>query len=85
MTPAVKHVVFIHGLWLHASSWTPWAELFQASGYEPQAPGWPGTSDTVEETRSHADQVAGKGIDDVVDHYAPANKTRGPLLTQRVT
>ena len=70
MTPAVKHVVFIHGLWLHASSWTPWAELFQASGYDPHAPGWPGTSDTVEETRSHADQVAGKGIDDVVDHYA---------------
>ena len=63
MAPAVLHVVFIHGLWLHASSWGPWTELFQAAGYEPQAPGWPGTSDTVEETRSHADQVAGKGIE----------------------
>ena len=70
MTTPSRPVVFIHGLWLHASSWTPWAELFQASGYDPHAPGWPGTSDTVEETRSHADQVAGKGIDDVVDHYA---------------
>jgi non-heme chloroperoxidase len=70
MAPAVRHVVFIHGLWLHASSWGPWTELFQAAGYEPQAPGWPGTSDTVEETRSHADQVAGKGIEDVVEHYA---------------
>ena len=70
MTPAARHVVFIHGLWLHASSWAPWTELFQAAGYEPQAPGWPGTSDTVEETRSHADQVAGKGIDDIVEHYA---------------
>ena len=70
MTPAGSHVVFIHGLWLHASSWAPWTELFQTAGYAPLAPGWPGDSDTVEETRSHADQVAGKGIDDVVDHYA---------------
>jgi hypothetical protein len=21
-------VVFIHGLWLHATSWAPWQELF---------------------------------------------------------
>ena len=66
MTPAGSHVVFIHGLWLHTSSWAPWTELFQTAGYAPLAPGWPGDSDTVEETRSHADQVAGKGIDDVV-------------------
>ena len=70
MTPAGRHVVFIHGLWLHASSWAPWVELFQTAGYAPLAPGWPGDSDTVEETRSQADQVAGKGIDDVVEHYA---------------
>jgi pimeloyl-ACP methyl ester carboxylesterase len=60
----------IHGLWLHADSWAPWVELFQTVGYAPLAPGWPGASDTVEETRSHADQVAGKGIDDIVGHYA---------------
>jgi non-heme chloroperoxidase len=81
MTQAVRHVVFIHGLWLHASSWTPWTELFQAAGYEPLAPGWPGTSDTVEETRSHPDQVAGKGIDDVVGHYA---QIIGGLIVQRL-
>jgi pimeloyl-ACP methyl ester carboxylesterase len=34
-------VVFIHGMWLHASSWTPWLELFRAAGYNPIAPGWP--------------------------------------------
>ena len=33
-------VVFIHGLWLHATSWTPWLELFAARGYQPVAPGW---------------------------------------------
>ena len=70
MTSAGSHVVFIHGLWLHATSWTPWKELFQTAGYTPLAPGWPGEPDTVEEARSHPDQVAGKGIDDVVGHYA---------------
>ena len=63
-------VVFVHGLWLHASSWGPWADLFRESGYEPLAPGWPGTADTVEETRRDLGQAAGKGIDDVAGHYA---------------
>ena len=70
MTSAGRPVVFIHGLWLHATSWAPWVELFQTAGYTPLAPGWPGEPDTVEEARSHPDQVAGKGIDDVVEHYA---------------
>ena len=26
-------VVFIHGLWLHSTSWLPWAEKFRAAGY----------------------------------------------------
>jgi len=63
-------VVFVHGLWLHASSWGPWAELFRESGYEPLTPGWPGTADTVEETRRDPGRAAGKGIDDIVEHYA---------------
>jgi pimeloyl-ACP methyl ester carboxylesterase len=41
-------VVFIHGLWLHATSWDSLAELFHDAGYEPLAPGWPGDPDTVE-------------------------------------
>src|SRR5215472_17942798 len=63
-------VVFVHGLWLHASSWEPWAELFRESGYEPLTPGWPGDPDTVEEARNNPGQIAGKGIDEVVAHYA---------------
>src|ERR1700740_2401181 len=70
MTQPSGPVVFIHGLWLHASSWDPWVELFREAGYAPVAPGWPGTSDTVEETRREPGKVAGKGIDDVVGHYA---------------
>ena len=70
MTSAGSHVVFVHGLWLHATSWGTWAELFQAAGYVPLAPGWPGEPDTVEESRGQPELVAGKGIDDVVEHYA---------------
>jgi non-heme chloroperoxidase len=63
-------VVFIHGLWLHASSWQPWRELSAEAGYEPVAPGWPGDADTIEATRANPDGVANKGIDEVTDHYA---------------
>ena len=70
MEPASTPVVFVHGLWLHATSWDPWVELFKEAGYNPIAPGWPGDADTVAETRSHPEQVAGKGIEDVVQHYA---------------
>src|SRR6266516_5962193 len=70
MSVAGSPVVFVHGLWLHASSWRPWVELFGEAGYQPLAPGWPGAADTVEETRRQPDRVAGKSIDDVVEHYA---------------
>jgi pimeloyl-ACP methyl ester carboxylesterase len=62
-------VVFIHGLWLHADSWSPWIDVFRAEGYDPSAPGWPGTPDTVEAARNSVDSIAGKGITDIVDHY----------------
>ncbi|GAA2215828.1 alpha/beta fold hydrolase [Nonomuraea monospora] len=62
-------VLFIHGLWLHATSWQPWAELFEQHGYTPLMPGWPGEPPTVEQARANPDAVAGVGIDDVVEHY----------------
>jgi alpha-beta hydrolase superfamily lysophospholipase len=61
--------VFLHGLWLHASSWQPWLDRFGEAGYAPIAPGWPGEADSVEETRRHPEAVADFGIDDVTDHY----------------
>ena len=72
MAPDGTPVVFIHGLWLHATSWTAWMDLFRDNGYDPVAPGWPGDADTVAETRDHPERVAGKGIDEIVDHYARA-------------
>jgi pimeloyl-ACP methyl ester carboxylesterase len=63
-------VLFIHGLWLHSTSWQPWIDLFQQEGYAPSAPGWPGDPDTVEEARQNPESIADHGIDDVVEHYA---------------
>jgi pimeloyl-ACP methyl ester carboxylesterase len=63
-------VLFIHGLWLHASSWQPWIELFTEAGYQASAPGWPGDPDTVDEARANPESIADHGIDDVVDHFA---------------
>ena len=70
MTDGSTPVVFVHGLWLHNTSWGPWEQLFRESGYDPLAPGWPGEAATVEETRRDPAKVAGYGIDDVVEHYA---------------
>jgi hypothetical protein len=66
MTQPGRPAVFVHGLWLHASSWGPWLELFQEAGYTPAELGWPGDRDTVEEARRDPSQVAGKGIDELV-------------------
>ena len=63
-------VVFVHGLWLHASSWGPWVDAFDEAGYSASAPGWPGDGDTAEETRAEPERVAGYGIAEVVAHYA---------------
>jgi pimeloyl-ACP methyl ester carboxylesterase len=63
-------VLFIHGLWLHATSWDPWLEAFTQAGYEASAPGWPGDPASVAEAREHPGAMADHGIDDVVAHYA---------------
>ena len=63
-------VVFVHGLWLLASSWDRWAELFEQAGYAAVAPAWPDDPETVEEARAHPEVLAGKTIGQVADHVA---------------
>jgi pimeloyl-ACP methyl ester carboxylesterase len=65
-----RPVVFIHGLWLHATSWQPWIELFASAGYRPSAPGWPHEPPTVAEARENPESVANLSIDEVTEHYA---------------
>jgi len=62
--------MFIHGLWIHASAWQPWEELFRSHGYFTSAPGWPGDSDTVQATRDNPDPLKDIGIQAICRHYA---------------
>jgi len=75
MSETPRTVVFLHGLWLHATSWAPWVELFEDAGYTCLAPGWPGIPDTVEAARLDPESIADHGIDDVVQHYASIIET----------
>jgi non-heme chloroperoxidase len=88
-------VVFVHGLWLHSSSWGPWVDKFNEAGFDAGTADWPGDFPTVEEARSNAAKVAGHGIQDIVDGYvkhieALAAKpvvighSFGGLITQRL-
>ena len=62
-------VLFIHGLWIHASAWQPLQDRYAESGYEPLAPGWLGDSSTPRETREETDAMAGLGIADLTNGY----------------
>jgi pimeloyl-ACP methyl ester carboxylesterase len=55
---------------MHASSWTPWVDLFTEKGYAAVAPGWPGDSETVEQTRTNTGAMNNVGIGEVTGHYA---------------
>ncbi|WP_161880941.1 esterase/lipase family protein [Deinococcus alpinitundrae] len=69
MTAFRTPVLFIHGLWLHRSSWQPWVDLFRSRGYEPVAPGWPDEPSTVEEARAQPERVANQNLKTVVEHF----------------
>lgn len=83
MKHEVTPVVFIHGSWLHASSWDGWVKLFRRLGYDPVlAPGWPGEPDSVAEARLLPEQMAGYGINEITEHYAQhiATLDRRPVV-----
>ncbi|MCU1491895.1 MAG: putative hydrolase or acyltransferase (alpha/beta hydrolase superfamily) [Acidimicrobiaceae bacterium] len=65
-----RPLVLVHGLWLLASSWARWRELFESNGYTTVAAEWPDDPATVEEARRAPEVFAGKGINDVTNHIA---------------
>jgi non-heme chloroperoxidase len=68
----LRPVVFVHGLWLSAESWTAWRELFEERGFISVAPGWPDDPPTIEAARSDPQALAGKGVREVTDHVSTA-------------
>lgn len=77
-----RPIVFVHGLWLHASSWNPWRAFFDEAGYATLAPGWPGEPETVADSRRRPEAFVGLGVAEVTEHYASIIRSlkRAPLL-----
>ncbi len=71
-TSGKQPVVFVHGLWLLASSWDNWRQFFEERGYTTLAPGWPDDPETVAEAQDDPEVFARKRIKQVTDHYADA-------------
>ncbi len=61
-------VVFIHGLWLLASSWANWADFFNQAGYAALTPDWPDDPETIAEARANPDVFAKKTLGQIADH-----------------
>src|SRR5258708_36173057 len=68
----LQPVVFVHGLWLLASSWDNSRALFEEQGDTTLAPGWPDDPETVAEANDDPEGFARKRIKQVTDHYAGA-------------
>jgi non-heme chloroperoxidase len=75
-------VVFVHGLWLIASSWDEWKRLFETRGYAAIAVDWPGDQPSYDEAHAHKDSLAGTSVGDVADHVAEviAGLNRKPVV-----
>ena len=62
-------LMLIHGAWLSARSWENFADYFEKRGFAVSAPEWPRKQGDVEELRADGDELAGLGLDEIVDHY----------------
>ncbi|WP_280426987.1 hypothetical protein [Nocardia brasiliensis] len=71
-------VVFVHGLWLHATSWQDWAQCFADAGFDPIMPEWPGVPDTVSAARAVPERQAGVGVAEIYPADPQVNSRFAP-------
>src|SRR5437667_4350401 len=71
-TEGKQPIMFVHGLWLLASSWDNWRAFFEEQDYTTLAPGWPDDPQTVAEATDDPEVFADKRLKQVTDHYADA-------------
>jgi alpha-beta hydrolase superfamily lysophospholipase len=62
-------LMLIHGAWLSSRSWERFTDYFGQRGFAVSAPEWPRKHGDVEELRESADELAGLGLQEIVDHY----------------
>jgi hypothetical protein len=73
-------VVYVHGLWLLASSWDRRVEVFEDAGYVSVLADWPDDPDSVAEAHEHPEVFASTSIGEIADHVAAAIGTLGASL-----
>jgi len=61
-------LLLIHGAWLSTNSWETFAEYF-GTRFAVSAPEWPRKEGDVAQLRERADEIAGLGLAEIVDHY----------------
>jgi alpha-beta hydrolase superfamily lysophospholipase len=62
-------LVLIHGAWLSTRSWEEFSDYFGKRGFAVAAPEWPRKHGDVEALRADGAELAGLGLDEIVDHY----------------
>ncbi len=62
-------LLLIHGAWLSARSWENYVDYFGKRGFDVSTPEWPRKRGDVEEMRETAEESAGLGVREIVDHY----------------
>src|SRR5436189_3983909 len=62
-------LMLIHGAWLSARSWENYLDYFGQRGFAVSAPEWPRKHGDVEELRASAEESAGLGVREIVEHY----------------
>ena len=63
-------LMLVHGAWLSAGSWENYVSYFSKRGYAVSAPEWPRKHGDTDALRASAEQLAGLGVKEIVDHYA---------------
>lgn len=69
-------IVLVHGAWLNAASWQPFADRLRARGYDVVVPSWPhadgdpATLRAAEPTREDRRDQRKTGLDEIVEAYA---------------
>jgi pimeloyl-ACP methyl ester carboxylesterase len=81
-TTDLPPIVLIHGLWMTARSWDPWADYYRAKGHQVVVPSYPGFEIEVEALREKPEVIAEASVPATVDHLTRVidSLDRSPIL-----
>jgi pimeloyl-ACP methyl ester carboxylesterase len=65
-------IVLVHGAWLNAAAWEPFADRLRAHGYDVTAPSWPGEDGDPAALRAAPPDIRDVGLDEIVASYEAA-------------